>query len=75
MWRATGYLGPPDGSARTERYQKATLSLAAHFVLLPPLLLQIKTQTRAAGVRLDRSFQTNPLVVQEVEQFRYGLDA
>ena len=36
---------PPDGSARTERYQKATLSLAAHFVLLPPLLLQIKTQT------------------------------
>jgi len=28
-----------------ERYQKATMSLAAHFVLLPPLLLQIKTQT------------------------------
>ena len=28
-----------------DRYQKATLSLAAHFVLLPPLLLQIKTQT------------------------------
>jgi hypothetical protein len=31
--------------ARAERYQKATLSLAAHFVLLPLLLLQIKTQT------------------------------
>jgi hypothetical protein len=30
-------FGPPHGSARTERYQKATLSLAAHFVLLPPL--------------------------------------
>jgi hypothetical protein len=30
------FIWPPDGSARTERYQKATLSLAAHFVLLPP---------------------------------------
>jgi hypothetical protein len=36
------FILPP---GRNERYQKATLSLAAHFVLLPPLLLQIKTRT------------------------------
>jgi hypothetical protein len=39
------FICSPGRSARTERYQKATLSLAAHFVLLPPLLLQIKTRT------------------------------